>query len=136
LGEDADTADTSTGSGRLDRDGDSESESEESRGSRNALQNKRFERPKYSLYVGNVSWKASLEEVVGHIEQVIDKNTIKKIRWSHDKHTGEFRGFGHIDFYSEKDAVDSVPALSLLTIHERKLNVNVAIRKFAQGNDY
>ena len=131
LGEDADS---STGSARKDIDGDYESE--DSRESRNALQNKRFERPKYSLYVGNVSWKASLEEVVGHIEQVIDKNTIKKIRWSHDKHTGEFRGFGHIDFYNEGDAVDSVPALSLLTIHDRKLNVNVAIRKFVQGNDY
>jgi len=135
FGEDAD-ADTGKGSTHKDSYGDSESE--DSRESRNALQNKRFERPKYSLYVGNVSWKASLEEVVGQIEQVIDKNTIKKIRWSHDKHTGDFRGFGHIDFYSERDAVDSVPALSLLTIRERKLNVNVAIRKFDfdKGNDY
>ena len=97
---------------------------------RHAMQNKRFERPKYSLYVGNVSLKASPEEIVGQIEQVVDKNIIKKFRWSYDKHTGEFRGFGHIDFYNERDAVDSVPALSVLTIHDRKLNVNLAIRKF------
>jgi len=92
-----------------------------------SVQDQRFVRAKYSLYIGNISNKADITEISGRVAEAIGKRNIKKIRLSHDQ-SGGFRGFGHIDFFTEAQALDSVEALTGITINGRALNVNLAKR--------
>jgi len=88
-------------------------------------QDVKFDRSKYSIYVGNISDQADVAEITDRVAKAIGNRNIKKIRLSSEK-SGKFRGYGHIDFFTEAQALHSVKALSGLTINGRVLNVNLA----------
>ena len=51
------------------------------------------------IFIGNLSW--SVEDK--NIYELFDdcKDDIQSIRWCTDRETGQFRGFGHVEFGSE-----------------------------------
>jgi RNA recognition motif-containing protein len=91
----------------------------------------RFQRSKYSLYVGNIDISVKESVFRKAVEDAIGANIIQRIRLAYDKQSGKFRGFGHIDFHREQDADDAVEALTGISFNGRPLNVNISANKNA-----
>ena len=72
------------------------------------------------LYVGNISFKATEDDIrelfssVGEVESV---NLIK------DTHTGQLKGFGFVEMATEEDARKAIESLNGTTLMERALSV-------------
>ena len=76
------------------------------------------------LFVGNCAW--AIED--GDIEQLFGQENITGIRWSTDRETGQFRGFGHVTFVST-EAVDAAAAKNGTVIKGRPIRVDYAADK-------
>ena len=76
------------------------------------------------LYVGNLSFNTTEEELKGHFEQKgIQTKSVTIIK---DKYTGRAKGFGFVEVESEEILQKAVEALDGQELSGRKLKVNKA----------
>jgi RNA recognition motif-containing protein len=76
------------------------------------------------IYVGNISFKATENDIRELFSQVGEVESIKIIT---DAQTGQPKGFGFIEMSSEEDAKRAISALNGKTFMERTLSVAEAI---------
>lgn len=72
------------------------------------------------IYVGNISFKATEDDVRELFLQVGEVESVKIIT---DAHTGQPKGFGFIEMSSEEDAKRAISELNGKTFMERTLSV-------------
>lgn len=75
-----------------------------------------------SLYVGNLPWSATKEEVQGLFE---NHGTVLSVKLVSDRETGRARGFGFVEM-EDPDATVAVQALDGSSFGGRTLRVNEA----------
>ena len=75
-----------------------------------------------TVFVGNLSWDIDEDTLRGAFK---DCGEITAIRWGEDKQTGEFKGYGHVEF-SDTDATDKAVALAGTMVMGRALRVDFA----------
>jgi len=75
-----------------------------------------------SIFIGNLSW--TVEE--SHVRDCFANcGEILSVRFSTDRETGEFRGFGHVDF-DTPDAATAAVALAGAWVDNRQIRVDYA----------
>ncbi|MDI6800910.1 MAG: hypothetical protein QMD01_02470 [Thermodesulfovibrionales bacterium] len=72
------------------------------------------------LYVGNISFKATEEDVKGLFSKVGDVASVKIIT---DAYTGQSKGFGFVEMANEEDAKKAIESLNGTAFMERTLMV-------------
>jgi ribosomal protein S21 len=72
------------------------------------------------LYVGNISFKASEDDIRELFARVGDVESVKIIT---DPHTGNPRGFGFVEMSNEEDAGKAIAELNGTTFMDRMLSV-------------
>jgi RNA recognition motif-containing protein len=72
------------------------------------------------IYVGNISFKATEDDIRELFSQVGEVESVKIIT---DAHTGQPKGFGFIEMSSKEDASKAISALNGKTFMERTLSV-------------
>jgi cold-inducible RNA-binding protein len=75
------------------------------------------------LYVGNISFKATEEELRELFSKVGEVESVKIIT---DMHTGNPKGFGFVEMATSEDASKAIEALNGTTFMDRILAVNEA----------
>ncbi len=75
------------------------------------------------LYVGNISFKASEEDIKDLFSKTGNVESVKLIT---DAHTGQPKGFGFVEMVSEEEARKAIDALNGTMFMERTLTVNEA----------
>ncbi len=78
-----------------------------------------------TVFVGNLSWQideASLREAFASCGEIID------VRFAEDRETGEFRGYGHIEF-AESSSTEAAVAMAGTDIMGRACRVDYAADK-------
>ncbi len=97
----------------------------------NVLQGNTKENSKISIYVGNVPWRASKEDISSLISTKAQVE-VSDVRIISEKETGRSRGFAFVDivspdFHTEDDFISKVP--------EMELNGRKLIFKHANSRD-
>jgi RNA recognition motif-containing protein len=87
-----------------------------------------------SIFVGNLAFDVTANDVFEMCEDVLGKGVVKKIRLSVDRETGDFRGFGHLDFATEQDASRALSELGDVELFGRRLRVDKAVRSSAPSS--
>lgn len=82
------------------------------------------------IYVGNLSYKASEEQVREMFEQY---GTVASIRWMTDRDSGRFRGFAFVEM-EESSANAAIKRLNSQLIDGRELRVNEARSRNSNRN--
>ncbi len=82
-----------------------------------------------NIYVGNLNFKTTEEEVKQLFEQYGSVTTVKLIT---DRDTGRPRGFGFVEMEDDEAAEKAVESLNGLEFSGRNLKVNVAKEKREQ----
>ena len=72
------------------------------------------------LYVGNISFKASEEDIR---ELFARSGTVESVKIITDAHTGNPKGFGFVEMASKEDASKAMAELNGTTFMERTLSV-------------
>ncbi|MGB9716639.1 MAG: RNA recognition motif domain-containing protein [Thermodesulfovibrionales bacterium] len=72
------------------------------------------------IYVGNISFKATEDDIRELFSQVGEVESVKIIT---DAHTGQPKGFGFIEMSSKEDANKAISALNGKTFMDRTLSV-------------
>lgn len=72
------------------------------------------------IYVGNISFRASEDDIKGIFSEFGETETINLIT---DAQTGRPKGFGFVEMATEEDAKKAIEALDGTTFMERTLSV-------------
>jgi cold-inducible RNA-binding protein len=83
------------------------------------------------LYIGNLSWNTSQEELQSAFEQF---GTVTDIVVMKDKFTGRSRGFGFVTMGSAAEGQAAIQGMHGKTLGGRNLTVNEARPKEASGS--
>jgi RNA recognition motif-containing protein len=83
------------------------------------------------LYIGNISYNASEEELKSLFEQAGEIESVKIIK---DKYSGRSRGFGFVEMIQQESAEKAKEMFNGYSLKERKLIVNDA-RPQRERND-
>lgn len=75
------------------------------------------------LYVGNISFKATEDDIKDLFSKTGNVESVKLIT---DAHTGQPKGFGFVEMASEEEAQKAITALNGTMFMERALTVNEA----------
>lgn len=75
------------------------------------------------LYVGNISFRATEEDIKDLFSKSGNVESVKLIT---DAHTGQPKGFGFVEMVSEEEAQKAIDALNGTMFMERALTVNEA----------
>ena len=76
-----------------------------------------------SVYIGNLSFKASEEDVRSIFS---DYGSVKNVKLPTDRETGRMRGFGFVEMESEAEEAEAIDALNEAEWMGRTLRVNQA----------
>ena len=76
-----------------------------------------------SIYVGNIPWKASPEEI-GEVIYSKTNVRVKDVRIVKEKGTGRSRGFAFVDMPSNSDADKAIKSLNKSMFQGREIKVN------------
>lgn len=74
------------------------------------------------IYVGNLSWDITEEE----LRKFFSNCNITSIRFGMDKETGEFRGYGHVDF-SDSQSLKTALTLDQKVLSGRPVKISCAV---------
>jgi RNA recognition motif-containing protein len=72
------------------------------------------------IYVGNISFKATEQDVKEFFSKMGDVESVKLIT---DPNTGQCRGFGFVEMASEEDAKKAIESLNGTAFMERTLSI-------------
>jgi len=75
------------------------------------------------LYVGNLSYEASENEIQGLFQQA---GTVQSVSIVRDRETGRSRGFGFVEMSSDAEAQAAIEQFDRSSFGGRNLTVNVA----------
>jgi RNA recognition motif-containing protein len=75
------------------------------------------------LYVGNIPFQATEEDLTGFFAAIGEVKSVKIII---DMQTGQSRGFGFIEMASEEEAMKAISDLNGQTFNDKAIVVNVA----------
>ena len=75
------------------------------------------------LYIGNLSYSTTEEEISQLISQFGTANSIQLIK---DRHTGQSKGFGFIEMNDNSEADAAIKGLNTTFFKGRKLKLNQA----------
>jgi len=75
------------------------------------------------LYVGNISFKATEDDVKNLFSQMGEVASVRLIK---DEATGRLRGFGFVEMATKEDAQKAISSLNGTTFMERSIVVNEA----------
>lgn len=75
------------------------------------------------LFVGNLSWSTTDEDLQAHFEQV---GRVKSVRIVTDKSSGRSKGFGFVEFENAEDAQRAIEMLNEKDFNGRNLRVSPA----------
>ena len=84
------------------------------------------------IFVGNLSWKTSEEQLKAHFEvygQVVSAKIVT------DKTTGRSKGFGFVEMSSEADGKNAILGLNNKEIEGRAMAVSIAKEKPARADN-
>ena len=76
-----------------------------------------------NLYVGNISWQTTEEELGAHFEQFGPVSSVKIIS---DRYSGQSRGFGFVEMEKKEDGEKAVSELNGKDFAGRDLKINEA----------
>jgi nucleolin len=76
------------------------------------------------IYVGNLSWDITEDD----LKKFFSDCKISSIRFGMDKETGEFRGYGHVDF-SDNDSLVKALKLDQRIVCGRPIKISCAVPK-------
>jgi len=76
------------------------------------------------LYVGNLNFKTSEDELKGLFEK--DGGKVADCRIITDRETGRSRGFGFVEMESDEDAQKAIDTLDGFEVDGRALKINFA----------
>lgn len=79
-----------------------------------------------NLYVGNLNFNLSEEELRTIFEEYGDVTSVKVIT---DKYSGRSKGFGFVEFEYEDDGKRALEELNGTEVSGREIKVNVAVKK-------
>jgi len=82
-----------------------------------------------SVYVGNLAFGVTEEDLKGLCDSVLGPDKVSKIRIAIDRETNRARGFAHIDFTDKEAAAQAVAGLNGATLSDRAIRVDHAQRK-------
>lgn len=86
------------------------------------------------LYVGNLSFTATEEELRDHFAQAGTPDSVAIIK---DRMTGKSRGFGFVEMSSDGEATEAISQLDGKDFKGRPLKINEArSREGGQGDSY
>jgi RNA recognition motif-containing protein len=83
-----------------------------------------------NIYVGNLSYNATEEDLRNAFEQYGDVASVNIIK---DRETGRSRGFAFVEMGDGQQAKEAIEALNLSDIAGRKVTVNEARPKTERG---
>ena len=75
------------------------------------------------LYIGNLSYSTTEQEIVDLIAQYGTADSVQLIK---DRHTGQSKGFGFIEMNDNSEADAAIKALNDTNFKGRKLKLNQA----------
>ncbi|GAB4485641.1 MAG: hypothetical protein OHK006_12150 [Thermodesulfovibrionales bacterium] len=75
------------------------------------------------LYVGNISFKATEDDLRNHFSQAGEVASVKLIK---DNATGRMRGFGFVEMANDEDAEKAIEMFNGKNFMERSIVVNEA----------
>jgi RNA recognition motif-containing protein len=76
-----------------------------------------------NIYIGNLSYEVTEEDLKGAFEVFGEVNTVKVIK---DNHTGRSKGFGFVEMPAKAEAESAIEALNGKDLKGRSLNVSEA----------
>lgn len=76
-----------------------------------------------SVFVGNIAWATSEQELGDAFAQYGEVNHVKIIQ---DRETGRSKGFGFVEFKYAENVQDAIANMDGFHIHNRPLRVNMA----------
>jgi nucleolin len=76
----------------------------------------------YTIFIGNLSWSVDEDAIRSAFESC---GTITSVRFATDRETGEFRGFGHVEF-EEGDAAEKGVGMAGMDIGGRPVRCDYA----------
>jgi RNA recognition motif-containing protein len=76
-----------------------------------------------NIYVGNLNYKVSENELKGVFEEY---GTVSSVKIITDKFTGRSKGFGFVTIDDESDAARAIKELNGATLENREMVVNEA----------
>lgn len=85
-----------------------------------------------SVYIGNLAYTVTPDELQTFVAQFVDPANIKNVRMALDKETGKCRGFGHVEFNSKESCDAAIAALNGQELAGRSVRVNAADSKEEQ----
>lgn len=83
-----------------------------------------------NIYVGNLPWTATQDDLVQLFSQY---GTVEKTQIISDRETGRSRGFGFVEMSTEDEAQKAIDALHESPYNGRPLTVNIAKPREAGG---
>jgi len=79
------------------------------------------------LFIGNVAYEASEDDVLRAIDKVLEtSDAVKAVRWLTHKDSGEFRGSGFLDFTSVEDADKAISCFDGYELYSRRIRLDYA----------
>jgi RNA recognition motif-containing protein len=75
------------------------------------------------IYVGNLPFSASEEELQKHFEQA---GTVESVKIITDQHSGRSKGFGFVEMATDEEAKNAINQLNGVEVQGRALNINIA----------
>ena len=76
----------------------------------------------FSAYIGNLSWDVTEDD----IRECFEESKISSVRFAFDKRTGEFRGFGHVDF-EDDESLEEAMKKNQVELHGRPMKIAYAV---------
>lgn len=92
--------------------------------------NPKSKRMATNIYVGNLPWTATQDDLVQLFSQY---GTVEKTQIISDRETGRSRGFGFVEMSTEEEAQKAIDALHESPYNGRPLTVNIAKPREAGG---
>lgn len=102
---------------------------------RTSLPKRNQQQDQHSVFIGNLPFEITTEDIKTMTDDLIGLGVVKKIRIATDRDTGRSKGFGHIDFSSAEEASKAVSELNGIEMYGRLLRVDVATARDTSGND-
>ncbi|KAG6548900.1 hypothetical protein Mapa_009663 [Marchantia paleacea] len=81
-----------------------------------------------SVYIGNLAWDITEDVIKNFLKKHFKPSRIEAIRLAFDKETGEFKGFGHIDF-GDDDSLEAAVRLNQSPLLGRPVKIAYSMPK-------